>query len=46
MRKSKKNTTIKKNKKCVYTDETKRLIKYTKRLRQKNIKTMKNIKSK
>jgi hypothetical protein len=50
MRKSKKHKTIKKRyKKCVYTDEAKRIIKYTKILRQKNnkiMKTMKNIKTK
>lgn len=50
MRKSKKNRTVKKRtKKCVYTDEAKRIIKFTKILRQKNkkmMKTMKNNKTK
>jgi hypothetical protein len=50
MHKSKKNRTIKKrNKKCIYTDEAKRVIKFTKILRQNNkkiMKTMKNSKTK
>jgi len=47
MRKSKKTKTIKKrNKKCIYTDEAKRIIKITRIIRQNNKKTLKNIKSK
>jgi len=50
MRKSKKNKTIKKRtKKCVYTDETKHIIKLTKQIRMQNkkmMKTMKNNKTK
>lgn len=45
MRKSRKNSTSKKrNKKCIYTDEAKRIMKLTKILRQRNkkMKTMKN----
>ena len=44
MRKSKRNKTVKK---CVYTDEAKRIIKLTKQIRAQNkkiMKTMKNIK--
>jgi hypothetical protein len=47
MRKSKKNKTMKKsNKKCVYTDEVKRIIKITKTLKQKNKKSMKTMNNK
>ncbi len=50
MRKSKKNKTMKKssksNKKCIYTDEAKRIIKATKTIKQMNKKLMKNIKPK
>ena len=45
MRKTKRNRTIKKTNKCVYTDETRRLIKIIKDLKQthkKNSKTFKN----
>ena len=42
MRKSRKNLTSKKRfKKCIYTDEAKRIIKMTRKLRQKNKKLMK-----
>jgi hypothetical protein len=47
MRKSKKHKTMKKrNKKCIYTDEAKRIIKMTKIIRRNNKKTLKNIKPK
>jgi hypothetical protein len=50
MRKSRKNLTSKKRfKKCIYTDEAKRIINFTKILRQRNkrlMKTMKNNKTK
>ena len=48
MRKSKKNIR-KRNKtfkKCLYTDEAKRIIKYTRELRKKNKSKMKTLKNK
>ncbi len=47
MHKSKKNTSKKRHKICTYTDEAKRILKITKKIRQKNrklFKTMKNLK--
>jgi hypothetical protein len=47
MRKTRKNKTIKKrNKKCNYTDEAKRIMKITKILRHRNKQTMKTMKNK
>jgi hypothetical protein len=47
MLKSKKTKTIKKrSNKCIYTDETKRIIKITRIIRKNNKKTLKNIKPK
>lgn len=47
MRKSKKSRTNKKRtKKCVYTDEAKRIIKNTRKLREANKKLLKTLKSK
>lgn len=49
MRKGKKNKTIKKRyKKCIYTDEAKRIMRNTRRIRMQNklfLKTMKTNKS-
>jgi hypothetical protein len=43
MRNSKKTKTIKKiSNKCVYTDETKRILKRTRRIRKLNKKALKN----
>lgn len=46
MYKIKKNKTIRKNsKKCVYTDETKRILKYTRRIKRLNKLFLKNKKT-
>jgi hypothetical protein len=46
MRKSKRTKTIKKSNKCIYTDETKRILKRTRRIRELNKKFLKTVKSK
>lgn len=43
MRKSKKSKTIKRNNKCIYTDETKRILKRTRRVRKINREFFKKI---